>query len=353
MPRLLPPALALLLLAFTLPGPGASQPATIALELHCDHNTGKIASLEEPFFVNQGCWQHLGMHHYFVGRDVVYRLHAGTGFIGGKEQILSPKVEYTATPPPPNQLTQAHWFLETSLDGLVWKKLANVQFQYLNANNANVAFTVADPGESFRFFRVRNPMSATHGLSGYEDGNFWTLHVSVQGPAPAPPLVPQTVEKSCERDILEMVYDSHPCWFGGKHYYDAASWFHHYFLGQAHLTRVQGSVVALYWRAADVGQVVNAIGVEGITSPLTGTLIVQASNDSVQWTTVGTKTIVYGIPNEFDFPLAGGLDAKFVRVSTDRQAHWKATNCWHECAPEHHNEGYLMDSRLTLTGLLP
>jgi hypothetical protein len=239
--------------------------------------------------------------------------------------------------------------VEISMDGKAWTHLADVRYWLANNSGVddrqNMFFTFGANGESFRFLRFRDPMTATQGLGGYLDFSQFQLDVSVVGPAPAVALTPQTgVAKACDHDMMEMVFAQHKCWYGLS-YYDAPSWLHTYYLGDSRLDRVRGTVQMAYFRPEDAGQYQYETLPDDL---LGGTLVVQASRDGLDWTTLGKVPVQYTLPGQaFDLPDLGHVPAAFLRLAGE----------WHKGFG--HDDAlkrpaaFLLDSRLTLDGDLP
>lgn len=320
-------------------GQAQADTDTETLRLHCNVDRPGINSFESWYAHQQrdektGCWAHFGHHHYFAGRDHVYALHGGTAKVASTESELSPFTEPGDPGYPP------HWQLpiEVSMDGTEWRKVA-----YLNHDvfepDWQTEFTFEADGEEFRYLRIRQPHSAAQGLSGYLDKSSFRLNVSVVGAAPQPTLSQQTVDLSCASDILEVVYPTHPCWFGGIHRYDAPSFFHTYPLGAiSELDRVEGSVVTNNFR-------IGPLDAELIPDT-DSDVFVQTSINGSQWQTVHTFPVVHGEPTSFSADLAGE-QARFVRFATSRHP------LWADDPAAKHPEGLFLRSDLTVTGMLP
>ena len=100
---------------------------------------------------------------------------------------------------------------------------------------------------------------------------------------------------------------------------------------------MSGSATFGYFRYDDPGQT---------TGVLTGTGFVYGSNDSFDWTEIGSFPITYGVESSFLFEDLGGAPAKFLRLATGKHPGWNV----HPALT--HPEGYLLESELQLSGNL-
>lgn len=328
---------------------GPADAATLQLSLYCDDDGPAPFASMEASYIADGCWGHFGMHQYFVGRHTIYALQGGSGHAFVVEQQLSPPAEVGGvyTGPPQYNTTVP---IETSLDGKAWTLAANAEYRFAGLQpggtsfRQDLRFTFTAAGESFRFLRLREPLSAAQGLSGYLDFSELTLDVDVVGPAPALTLTPQTgVAKSCLSDILEDVWAAHPCSFGGVEHWDSPSWTHTYFLGDARLERVQGTAVLAYFRPDDLGTCCG----QTLDGWIDGDAHVQTSLDGIAWDTLHTEFVTYGAPWLFDVDGLGGKEASFLRlVSAKHPGYWN-----HPALK--HPEALLAYSDVSLSGQLP
>lgn len=284
-----------------------------------------IEAMENEYIVsaypNSGaCWFHLGHHTYDIGRAVA--LHRLNGSMFSVEQQFSPPIETTSG--------GFAVLIEASLDGITWREVARPTYT-LPSTRQTITFDVDAAGAQARYVRIRQPLSAAQGLSGYIDAsNFDALVTEIT--QPAPPTRGTTL--TCARDIMEAVYPGHPCWFGGINRYDAPSVFHTYPVDAAPLTSIAGSVTVLPWRSDDYTQ--NG----GNRTAITG--VVQTSANGVDWTTAGGFSGTYGAPIAFSITTPSVV-ASYVRLAA----------AYHTGARTHpalkHVRGFLVDSSLTLT----
>jgi hypothetical protein len=350
-------ALAAATLVLTGLGPLAAADPPFALHLFCDDDgpdaTG-FPMLEASYLDDEatgtggGCWGHGGMHQYFVGRDAVYALHSGSGHLFSVEQHDSVPTEpgEVGTDPPHVNTSLP---VETSLDGLAWQLVTNAQYSFFRLggppDRQDVYFSFTAGGEPFRFLRVRQPESAAQGLAGYLDFSMMDVNVTVVGPAPDVPLsAQQGVARSCTEDILEDVFATHACFYGGLNHWDAPSFLHTYFLGDSRLDRVQGTAMLLFFRPWDPG---GCCGEDVPLGMLDGALLVQTSVDGAAFDTVARVPVGYGTLAPFDAPGLAGHPAKFVRLVAEKHPGFSQN------AALKHPEAYLMYSDLTLDGELP
>jgi len=298
----------------------------------------------ESSYALEGCWAHVGHHHYFVGRDAVFALHGGGAVFFVVEQQLSPPTE---GPAPGGGEVRTPVPVEVSVDGRAWTRVADGPYRLVYAETSaealirqEVAVNFTAPDVPFRYLRVRQPLSSAEGLSGYVDASRFELDVTVVARVPPASLAPGERGLSCERDILEDVFPSHPCWFGGLNRWDAPSFFHTYPLGGlARLDRVSGVATLAYFRPDDRSQLP--------PEKLGGHLLVEASEDGSRWTTIANVSVAYGTAQPFATDDLGGLPAAFVRLASDRHPRWGTE------PPLKRPEAYLLESSLALGGLLP
>jgi hypothetical protein len=345
----------LLLVVFLL---GAGWPAGVALgvedearlDLHCRFGRGDHAAME-THYVERFCWAHLGAHHYFPGVESVYALRAGTGVVFSVEQQLSPPTEPGDLHIVPPQINST-LAVETSMDGVSWVEVAGVQYRLYRILPFGIladlrqeipfSFTL-DEEQEFRFLRVRQPVSAMQGLSGFLDHSELSLDVRVVGPVPEETLAPGRLELSCAEDIMEAFFFTHPCTYGGLNRYDAPSFFHTYPLGGvARVEAIDLRATAAYWRPDDPGF---GHG-QSLAGMLSGDLLVLASLDGTVWWELGRFPISYG--ESLDAALeTGGATMAFVRVATGKHPGYTGHPALKRA------EGYLLESALGFTVLQP
>lgn len=348
-------AIALLAAALLLAVPGLVPPGAAAadqtIHLFCDGSDGGLPMLEYGY-VHDGCWAHLGIHTYFVGRDTVYRLMGGSGQLFSVEGDLSPPWPTEAAVDVGNASLGELVAFETSMDGESWHQVASTFFTIANVSDGvpereNLYFAFTGDQSEFRFLRVRQPLSATQGLSGYLDFSTIDLDVqAVRAVEPIPLTHQEGVAKSCDHDIMESPWSLHPCWYGAVGYYDAPSFFHTYFLGDSRLDRVQGTVQFVYFRAEDVGQFTG--GYQPIGGVLNGKMRIQVSPDGLSWTNIALQPVSFEQPASFDLQNLGGVRAAFLRIASD----WNPGYYQHVAALKHPT-ALLLSSSLNLTGELP
>lgn len=351
-----------------------------------------------------GCWSHVGEQQYFVGVDTIYGLRSGTLNLIATESELAPTTSVGLELSPSGDHVGVHTriHVQTSLDGKTWDDFQTGQYNLVRVNSgANkipipllsgggdgtyiiqsgplsagplpskdwYVLTFTAPDTPFRYIRAHMGESATGGLSGYLDYLFGNIEVVEQGPAPAVTLKARTnVRYDCASDIMEDFVASHPCWYGDPcqpgvplvdypcslaewtpsfvSHWNSVSSIHTYPLGEAVLTRVKGTATFQMFRPNDPGQ--DAAGMSG------GHLIVQTSNDGYTWTDTGSVVAAYdGNPVAFDFPIPGGREAKFVRLTSDKHPDYDDFYTNGSNAPLRRFEGLLLDSQLRLSGDLP
>lgn len=316
---------------------------TQTLDLHCSITRDGIDSFES-WYAHQkrdrrkGCWAHFGHNHYFVGRDEVYALHGGTVRISSTEAELSPMTE----PGDPAFPPQWSMPIEVSMDGTDWQQVDAVDWDFFEPD-WQVRFSFDADGETFRYIRIRQPTSAAQSLSGYLDKSEFTLEVSVVGAVDPPARSQGTVSKACGSDIMESVFATHPCWFGGVNRYDAASFFHTYPLGGlGQLDGVEGTVLTNNFR-------IGPLDAELIPDS-DADVFVQTSLNGSSWETVHEFPVTHGELTSFSADLdETEEEARFVRFATSRHPRWTDESDF----AAKHPEGYFLDSELSVTGQLP
>ncbi|MGQ0535504.1 MAG: hypothetical protein ACT4PT_05490 [Methanobacteriota archaeon] len=349
---------------------------TLRLACEDDAWAGADVPSMEANYTHPFCWAHVGAHHYFVGNNTTYRLEGGVG------RALAVEVQYdggglaegrAVDSEPPRVGVTTPLVIETSLDGANWTRVATGDHRLVSYDadaslEANlfahsglpdaactesdpycnvrqwVAFTVG-PGPPFRFLRVREPLGAGGGLSGFLDWSELALNLTVPAQPPAPPRESKTVTKRCERDLLEDVRDGIPsawnttaaCSFGGIHRFEAPTFFHTYYLGNATLQRVAGRLLVVEWRAEPVG--------DGGPFPLlSGPVLVQRSPDGIRWVTIDRFTAESGVPRLFDLGAAGTGESRFVRIVAGPNAPYSGA--------AKHPWAFVVWSEVEVTGLL-
>lgn len=295
------------------------------------------------------CWIHGGHHTYFT-RESVFAVRRVVGVAFAVEQQFSPPTEYNEDDP-----TTTPMHLQTSLDGQDWTELGVGRYQFgpgiLRGSLAMpqrqyVGFDLDGGDRAFRFLRVHAPLSAAQGLSGYLDHTHLDVEADLVAVVTPGPLAEGARSFDCETgDLLEDFFESHPCWFGGIDRYDAASFYHTYYLGEgAQPTRVSGEFTLMPWRTDDF-----FTGDRPERSPYLNATVL-TSLDGVHWTEALTLEVTYGESASFDVDLDGS-PARFVRLFPERHPWFD----WPCCAraPSHHANGFFTDSRITVEGLLP
>jgi hypothetical protein len=299
------------------------------------------------------CWMHGGHHTFFLGGET-FAIHTGsTGLLVSVEQQFSPPTEFDGT----DLLTTLN-MVETSLDGQTWTGASVARYRFLNdpltepiglEERQLISFDLVPGGAPFRYIRFQEPRSALQGLSGFLDASSLNLLVEAVAPAPTPTLAHQTKALSCaDGDILEDFFAAHPCFFGGIDRFDSPSILHTYVAGDgARVERLTGVVGALPWRTDDW-----FLPLLPASAQVTGTRVfVQTSVNGIAWENVGDPVAVtYGVPANFDILIAGGRDARFVRLVPDVHPEFAHPE---EDAALHHLEAFLTTSALTIEGDLP
>lgn len=301
-----------------------------ALRFGCGEDPA--TSLRAMEFEQSGgtCWVHGGHHTYALPAASV--LKGVQGFAFAVEQQFAPSV-------PQGDAWALH--VEASLDGRAWSEVGTGRYD-LRSQRQQVLLDLETETPA-SFVRIRAPLSATQGLSGYLDHSEGYLFVDGL-PAMPVPLAPATRALTCEADLMEDVFATHPCWFGGLDRYDAPSFWHTYALGgESTLARVSGSFTLLPWRLDDWNQG-NATSNASLVRAR-----VLTSVDGVAWTERATVATTFGTPTPFDVAL-DDAPARFVRLFPEEHARFDQTA---QFAPNHHPRGYFVDSRLVVAGLLP
>lgn len=352
-------ALALLALA---PPPSAADEAAVEVRLlRCYGNSlpgepPATAILENQFELGLRCWGHIGTHTYFVGTDDVLALRGGRGVVTPAETGAQGAGVFVLTGP----VLEPGVVVESSLDGRAWRSLLVVPVPDGVTNLARAAerlarqdlpdppvrsmfqnkpvlhFELPDSGVEFRFLRLRAPMSATGGLSGYVDGS--ELWVNVTRVARAEPATrPGPSEFDCGAHILEDVFADHPCSFGATaSYFDAPSFTHTYFLDAAsRVGNASGSALLHPYRSLATVQQREAVINVTLETSLTG------NND---WVPRGEFRAAYGVPAPFE--LSVDADARLVRLRAEPHALFASGGT-------RHFAGFLVSSTLVLDGNVP
>lgn len=293
------------------------------------------------------CWIHGGHHTYFTG-DARFVLRGFTGFAFTVEQQFSPPTEHETDP---IGVTPLH--VQVSLDGITWTEVAHGEYRFVPdvlqgdlvlATRQRVDIVAEGLAAPFRYFRLHEPLSAAQGLSGYLDHTEFNVEVDRAGTTAAPILARATRALACETDILEDIFPTHPCTFGGIDRWDAPSFWHTYVVGDgARLDRIEGTFVLAPWRLDDWTQGAPLNGAAAVTAR------VQTSVDGVHWTDVATIPATFGVEAAFDVALTGH-EARFVRLFPEYHARFDQTA---DFAPNHHPKGYFVTSDLVVEGLLP
>lgn len=320
--RRLPILLCLLLLA-----PGGARATTSTLAFRCGgglvDGVPSIEAMESEYAeqTTKGpCWFHLGHHTYDIGREVALGRIRGSMF--SVEEQFSPPIETTSA--------GFAVIIETSRDGLAWTEI-NRPTYVLAFTRQTIAFDFDAGGAVARYVRIRQPLSAAQGLSGYIDSSNFDADVT-EIAQPAPRAVPTTL--NCAEHIMERVWSAHPCWFGGINRWDAPSVFHTYPVGGATLTNIAGAVTVLPWRSDDYN------GGGGGRTAIAG--LVQTSVDGSTWRTASTFSGTYGVPIAFSVAQPS-IAASYVRLVAEYHRSVKADPALK------HVRGFIVDSSLTLT----
>lgn len=317
---------------------------TLDLDLNCDPTVETLASFEAWYAQRSGrtgCWAHLGHHQYFVGRDQTYFLNSVAGRVVSVEQHFSPPIEPGGaglngvfSPIP----------IEISMDGRVWERVATVNYQLVPVlSPQTINFDLTTGGEEFRYLRIRQPLSAAQGLSGYIDHSNFTLNVDTGTAVSAPTLVSQAVLLTCATHIMEAIYPGHPCSYGGINHWDAASTFHTYPLdGLATISDIEGVV-----EVTDNYRRVGTLDFE-LVPPANATVWIMTSEFGTSWNVVHSFSALFNVPTTFSVT---GLseDARFIRLVTNPHPLWADVTK----PSAKHSQGYFVASQLEVTGDLP
>lgn len=307
------------------------------------------------------CWIHGGHHTYFT-ESTLYALREVYGFVFSVEQQLAwpTQLDPEASADPSVAVTSPI-VVEISRDGDEFREAGSATYTLLSATPEGLAvperqgfwfgFEVNGNGKQFRFLRVREPLSATQGLSGYLDNSFLLVAVNVVKTVTPHGLAPTTRNLSCSAgDILEDFFATHPCTFGGVDRWDAPSFWHTYYLGEgATLDRIAGSYTLAPFRTDDFflnrdGAILRNPDVYTKTSAF-----VQTSVDGVAWTNQAIVPGTYGAPQAFDVTLTPGTAARFVRLFPEY--HPGVDNTAAEPSL-HHPRGFFLASDVSVTGVL-
>jgi hypothetical protein len=253
-------------------------------------------------------------------------------------------------------------------------------------NERQWAFTgyqPSGPGTPFRFLRLRDPLSAAQGLSGYLDNSEAWVFVGAPQAVPTPVATAGIRSWDCSRSqVMEDFFSNHPCTFGGIDRYDAASDLATYFLGDGvRLTRLTGRFTIAPWRADD-WYTDDAAG-----NDTRANVTVQVSLDGTNWTNVASTHATYGVPTVVSVDLGprvgvpatgAGANASLnvaVALMTPLSAPAKAAapagvavrfvrflpECQHDffeynnpgLADLHHTKAYFLQTQVTVSGSLP
>jgi hypothetical protein len=342
-----------------------------------------------------GCFGHVGIQNYFIGRDKVYRLDSATFRVTVTEVGRAPSLERAPNQPVAG-VPAYPVFIESSLNGRDWFYVAHrtVPASALGEqilDNFAVSFP-GGTGPAFRFLRARTPISIFDGLSGYAD-YFLTLklvpavetvllRVTEVGPADdGAPVAQVGAARSCETDILEDPIAAHPCWYGGINHHDSVSSFHTYFIGDATLDKVVVHTKLGYFRYTDApgGTLDNPPTEDGL-------VVVESSVDGSNWQKLGEASVPFAFPHSLESTLSavqdrpdsiltfdnlGQLPARFIRVASGKTLHFDdfyGKDCDGDGRPDgpdtndgscdgnpgaRRTAGYLLDSSLVLDGALP
>lgn len=285
------------------------------------------------------CWYHGGHHTYDLG--------AGYTLVGLNGRAFS--VEQELAPPTELQGTGGGIQVETSLDGVEWKRVGFGTFDLVNAalgtNRQQVTLTAGPDNGTFQMFRVREPLSSTQGLSGYLDSSEGEILVDEAVLSDPGPKSPGSRTFACDGGaLIEDFFAEHPCWFGGVDRWDSASFTHTYALGAVEvLDRVNGSFVVAPFRTDDFFDLPP-------TEQTTETRVfVQTSVDGMEWHDVAAVRAPFGTTVYYDLLVGSPGAARYVRLVPDEHPGWARTTA---DAPLHHLEGYFLESTLTVTGNL-
>lgn len=280
------------------------------------------------------CWMHIGHFFYFFGgKTFHFQRVTGTAFT--VEEQLSPPTGLD-----PDQPGNALIYVDISMDGLTWETVGHGSLR-LAEMRQEVRLDITGSGQPFRFLRIHNPPSSAEGLSGYLDAVSLDVQVTRGPRAPAATATTTHRALSCENDILEDFFTTHPCTFGGINRWDAPSFMHTYWLGgRGRINKIAGKLTLAPWRYDDY--------TKGGGSALTTLAVIQTSTDGVHWNTIGEVPADYGKETSFSFPLKQ-VAAEFVRFFPELHANFD-----YPAAPSHHHpRAYFLNSELSLDGALP
>lgn len=282
------------------------------------------------------CWLHGGHHTYALAGQATLRGILAIAF--SVEQQYAPGVV------DPNDPTTWPVHLETSLDGITWTQLMTAPY-LVTSDRQTVWYDDEGLDATFRFLRFHNTPSLTQGLSGFLDHTDGYLMVDNLGTTPPPTtLAQQTRAFTCEADIMEDFFATHPCWFGGIDRYDSASFWHTYVLGDnATADRISGTFTLLPWRSDD-WFLSNSLNNVTATSAFLLT-----SADGVTWTERARIPATYGVAQSFNVTLADA-EARFVRLFPEPHGNFDDVA---GDPPAHHARGYFMHSGIEVEGMLP
>lgn len=315
-----------------------ARAATQQLVFSCGGSERTIEAMENEYIAatgDGGCWFHTGHHTYDMG--ALYEVGAISGSLFSVEVEFSPPIEFVAP--------DAALAFEGSTDGLRWTTIAPIHYALARGQEEfdrhAISFSFDAGGAVARYLRIRQPLSAAQGLSGYLDASGFTATVEpVEGPPPS--LALGTRSFSCAGGIMEGFWLAHPCWFGGINRYDSPSVFHTYPIGSSVLDRVRGSVTFLPWRSDDYS------GSGGSRTDVKG--FVEVSNDGTNWTNIGTVSGQYGAPIAFDFGGLGNIGAQYVRLVCEYHKGVRGPNTNPALK---HVRGFVLDSSIEVSTLLP
>jgi hypothetical protein len=307
-------------------GSATAEASNLLRSFHCGGSGGATPAMENEYIVETGygaCWFHTGHHTYDL--DGVYAVDNISG------RVFSVEVQFT----PPIEANAAGITIvaEASLDGRVWQTIGTMPYAALSTRQ-EILFDIDTGGVVARYLRIRQPLSAAQGLSGYLDASSFDASLRPASADPLPAWESDERVLRCDRDIMEGIYPGHPCWFGGINRYDSPSVFHTYPLDGVHdITLVEGSATFLPWRSDDYTQ--NNGNRRFLQAHL------QASVDGEDWTTVHTFTAEYGLASGSVTDQVG--QAAYLRVVAE----------YHKGVTTHpalkHVRGMLFDSVLTVT----
>jgi hypothetical protein len=355
------PVLLAVLALLALP-PSLSEPGTgaVALDVECSKAPWRMMEFS---YSDPTCWNHSGIHTYFLGLDQTLRLRSVRGLAFSVEEQFSAPTE--------GLMVDAEGIgtpviVEVSMDGLDWALAGTGRYEYLSDDfvlgnvdctitgeacpdlfglvRQNVFFDITGEDQEFRLFRVRHPASAaTHGLSGFLDHTRLVVEVAPGAPIAAPVLAQGSRTLPCTA-VLEDVVAEHPCWYGGIDRYDSPSFFHTWFLGGiARLDHVAATATLLPWRLDDFYQ-------PGITATdLLTAYTLEGSVTGVAWFPLAQASGPFGqaLTASADLP---GTEVQFLRIAPEKHARYHQFN---QFPPNHHPRAYIVDSAATVEGMLP